>query len=107
MSTDNPRPGRVTLSDEERELIDATLADVAGSVLPTAMHRTVERILAAREQALARVIREAKAEAWDEGAAKGAVRALGLGGRMDAIDPNPMHANPYREQSRTEERGDV
>ena len=42
--------------------------------------------------ALARVIREAKAEAWDEGAAKGA--EVG----MDAIDLNPMHANPYREE---------
>ena len=60
MSTDTPRPERVTLTDEERE----ALADAL--TVPTALDPwawidevapTVERILAAREQALREEIR--------------------------------------------------
>ena len=49
-------------------------------------------------EVVAERIEQAKAEAWDEGAAKGA----GVG--MDAIDLNPMHANPYRPSTSKEER---
>lgn len=50
--------------------------------------------LAAQENMQASIgaaFREAKAEAWDEGAAKGS--EVGA----DAIILNPMRANPYRE----------
>ena len=43
-----------------------------------------------RRRAIARI----KAEAWDEGAAKGS--DVGA----DAIILNPMHANPYREEEK-------
>ena len=76
MSTDTPRPGRVTLSDEEREALARSVAatinyhsfdaaaetadfDMADAILDTnlaatsaGLVMTVERILAAREQAL-------------------------------------------------------
>ena len=53
-----PSPERVTLTDEEYGLIDGTMADASGSVLPMAMRRIVERILTAREQALREEIAE-------------------------------------------------
>ena len=53
-------------------------------------HHLADALLAS--PALARVVREAKAEAWEQGAVVG--DAYG----MDAISLNPMHANPYRDQ---------
>lgn len=46
--------------------------------------------LAEAQSAAKRAIAKIKADAWEEGAVKG--DSVGL----DAIDLNPMHANPYR-----------
>ena len=68
MSTDSPRPERVTLSDEERSLLaDAFDHEVEANCWREACEEGIwdvtSRILAAREQALREEIANAKAEA--------------------------------------------
>lgn len=98
MSTDTPRPERVTLRDEVAAVIRGYFKEPNGYTLIEVTIRDTDAFADAladiliASPALARVIREAKAEAWDEG-----YRAGCDDGHDHARGLTAGRPNPYRE----------